>query len=291
VFVGNDPYADPLHEAAVLEGHRHLLATFRAFWDPEAFGPPSVEDVRGAVAFLRHGLLPFARWEEASVEPATPDAETTAFEHAFLAAEIDALAAAASRPHGASGSADAEVLRRLHRIDAVLELHVARAAERASTEVADRCLTADDGERAADDPPGGLRDLSPAEAASVLARGRWAMLATVDRGAPFAVPVAYAWDGARIYLASAPGRKLNSMQREPRVCVTVAEVRDGECWRSVVVEGLAERVHGLERARAIRLIQKQRGEARAPRTSTLRRLATARLVRISPTTVSGRARG
>lgn len=119
---------DPLDEASLRVGHRWLLETFRelqAELDADA-GRGGAEAARAAVAFLRHSLLPFARGEEAALGAFPAEAEGAALDHAFLAAEIEAL--------GAEARADrfdvAPVRRRLHRLEAVLELHMAREEER-----------------------------------------------------------------------------------------------------------------------------------------------------------------
>jgi hypothetical protein len=92
-----------------------------------------VECVRGAVAFLRHTLLPFARREEAGLAGRPQHAESAGLDHAFLAAEADALAAEgralAAGEAGIAAHAIAAVRRRLHRIEAVLELHMARGED------------------------------------------------------------------------------------------------------------------------------------------------------------------
>src|SRR5690606_29805139 len=86
------------------------------------------------VAFLRQSVLPFARWEERQPGGCEEVAEDTAFEHAFLAAEIDRLGAAVAALEGgtprerAAGAAAA--LRQVHRLEAVLERHVHKAEER-----------------------------------------------------------------------------------------------------------------------------------------------------------------
>ena len=129
--------ADPLAQAAVAAGHRELLATFAEFREAleGAAGNSDAEGLRGAVAFLRHGVVPFSREEERVLGFRGAEAEATAFEHAFLAAEIDAIAAEAGGLLAAEAGparerAAARVRRRADRIGAVLELHVLRGEDR-----------------------------------------------------------------------------------------------------------------------------------------------------------------
>ena len=130
----------PLPPDAVRDGHRTLLAAFGelAGEAERGEGDPDAEALRGLVALLRHGVLPFAHREDAAPAGCPDVAEDVAFEHAFLAAETEALADAARAlalaPAGTPvrRAARDRVRRQLHRIGAVLELHVqkAEAAER-----------------------------------------------------------------------------------------------------------------------------------------------------------------
>ena len=132
---------EPIVQAAIFEGHRRLLDTFREFRaaDPGRH-PASVDlnELRATAAFLRQEVLPFCRWEEEALEDDREGWETTAFEHAFLAAEIDALAVEVAeleravdrgRPEDRAANFS-RLIRRGHRIEAVLELHMERTEDR-----------------------------------------------------------------------------------------------------------------------------------------------------------------
>ena len=131
------PACDPLAGAAIRFGHRMLLDTLREFGllGPEGSLIADGETLRGAAAFLRHELLRFARDEERLLGPGTPEHDSASFEHAFLAAEIDAFVREVDALRriapldGAATAARARVLRRIHRIEAILELHVEKAEE------------------------------------------------------------------------------------------------------------------------------------------------------------------
>lgn len=122
----------PMAADGILDGHRRLLETLREFRPViEPGKPPDCDTLRGIVAFLRQEVPSFSRREESALAVGT-ERETAAFEHAFLAAEIDAFAHAVDGLHerllgpddpGRRKAADA-VLRHAHRIEAVLELHV-----------------------------------------------------------------------------------------------------------------------------------------------------------------------
>jgi nitroimidazol reductase NimA-like FMN-containing flavoprotein (pyridoxamine 5'-phosphate oxidase superfamily) len=261
-------------------GHRKLLDDFRGFLGfaaPDAEGRADVAGLRALVAFLRQGVQPFARWEEQQLEAEREDAGDAAFEHAFLAAETEALARAVDRL--AAGDDEwGEVNRRLHRIEALLELHVLRGEDEV-------------GEPAESPSPRSRPEaLSPEEAEEFLRRHEWGVLATVGAGQPYAVPVGYGFDGRYVYFASAPGRKLSNLLESPLVCLTVLDVVDGNRWCSVILSGTAEPVTDLPgRMRAVRAIQRQRGSRVTAQ--DVARFARATLIRITPTEITGRRRG
>lgn len=120
---------------AIGAGHRALLETLRDLVGGREEGGRALDEdaLRGVLAFLRQGVVPFARWEERALRGAGEVWEGAAFEHAFLEVEIDRLAreaAEVSRGEGGLGTAAARARRTLHRIEAVLEVHALRADDR-----------------------------------------------------------------------------------------------------------------------------------------------------------------
>jgi uncharacterized protein len=295
---------DPLDEARIAEGHRQLLATFRGFLDAEdAGGAPDLESVRAAVAFLRQSVLPFSRWEEGCFAPRSLLAEDTSFGHAFLAAETEALAAAASRlvrerPGTERGrSAAAAVRRHQHRIEAVLEVHVFKAEDRASLLAVvppdAPAWTRPDGGTVGDSHPAKQRPraMSSDEADAMLRAKNWGLLSTAAEGQPYAVPVSYGYDGGFLYLACASGRKLRNLAANPDVCLTLTDVDSGERWKTVVVEARAEAIDTtLSRLDALRTIHRQRAGDGTVTLADLRRAASAAVFRLVPHQISGRLR-
>lgn len=139
----------------------------------------------------------------------------------------------------------------------------------------------------------GLRAMDPDEVERFLREHGWGMLATVgEGGAPYAVPVAYGYDGRHLYVASGPGRKRENLEASPAVCLTVAEVVDGDRWSSVVVTGEARAVEGLaERLRGLDAIRRQRAGGGMLPPADLARMARATVFRITSAEVTGRVRG
>jgi nitroimidazol reductase NimA-like FMN-containing flavoprotein (pyridoxamine 5'-phosphate oxidase superfamily) len=130
--------------------------------------------------------------------------------------------------------------------------------------------------------------LDEVECREVLARVGWGVLATVDDGQPYGVPVSYALGRDCVYVGSGPGRKRTQLEGDPRVCLTVCDVGSGERWRSVVVEGAAEPLEGMA-ARAVALAAF--ATQRAPQATDLRRLMDARIFRLPLAGMTGRGRG
>jgi nitroimidazol reductase NimA-like FMN-containing flavoprotein (pyridoxamine 5'-phosphate oxidase superfamily) len=295
-----EPIAPVLAEAALRAGHRELLETFGDFLAEIETGDPFqvAESARGAVAFLRQGMLPFARREEALYSPGGDVGEEVAFEHAFLAAEASALAEeAAVLAGGRSGEAEgvlARVRRRATRIQAVLELHVSKTEDR---DLASSYVTGPaPAPVPAPAPPrkhgGGSmfahRKMDGGEIEAFLRTRTWAVLSTVGGGVPYAVPVGFAFDGRSFYLATRPGRKLANLEENPVACLTVPDVVTGSDWRCVVASGPVSRVTGVAaRVRGLELIRRKRGGA-APTARDLKKLLASVIFRMDAVEVSGR---
>jgi nitroimidazol reductase NimA-like FMN-containing flavoprotein (pyridoxamine 5'-phosphate oxidase superfamily) len=137
----------------------------------------------------------------------------------------------------------------------------------------------------------GPGEMSAREADAFLARHRWGLLSTVDAdGRPYAVPVSYGWDGAALFVATGPGRKLRNLEANGAACLTVAEVVDGSRWRCVVASGIAVPVTGMTAvARALTRIALQQGTV--PSRADLARGAKSRVFRLHPDELTGRERG
>jgi len=293
--------ADPLTEVAIRRGHRELLDTLRelAFGTGNTSSGDITADARAVLAFLRESVMPFAAWEERSRERDDPIADDTAFEHAFLAAEIDALARLIdpredSRTSRMESVTDSEIRRRLHRIEAVLEFHTER--------VEDREVVGSAPNPAGDSSPATVsapvatspatRALDDHEVAAFLHTHSWGILSTIGDGIPYGVPVAYGWNGRSLYLAAGPGRKLRNLLENPVACLTVVEVLEPDRWCSVVVTGRAVPVAaGIERATAGALLWNRSSRGHHLSARDLGRFARARIFRIESEERTGRASG
>lgn len=150
----------------------------------------------------------------------------------------------------------------------------------------------------------GIVSLDEAECRDILRRQRMCVLSMADDEQPYAVPIFYGYDGSTVYLGIAEGRKTHVLDRNPRLCLTVAETGPGDAWRSVLVVGHAEWIsEAEERAEAIRVMMEhnrrpERGlapvngaasDASAP--VSPRRHQRGRMLRVGGAQITGRAKG
>jgi len=138
----------------------------------------------------------------------------------------------------------------------------------------------------------GSRELASAEIEAVLERNWWATLATSVDGQPYGVPIVYGYDGEHFYVASAAGRKVEAVEANPRVTLTVTEVAgDASGWSSVIVFGRVEFVRDpAGYLKALRALRAQRGYAGDVGPRDALRLARARVMRITPAQITGRTK-
>jgi nitroimidazol reductase NimA-like FMN-containing flavoprotein (pyridoxamine 5'-phosphate oxidase superfamily) len=89
--------------------------------------------------------------------------------------------------------------------------------------------------------------LGNTDALSILREGTLGRLGCIASGWPYVVPVNYFFDGKDIYIHTLPGKKLDALRANPRVCLQVDEIKDPYNWRSVIAYGTFEEVSNEER--------------------------------------------
>lgn len=137
------------------------------------------------------------------------------------------------------------------------------------------------------------RKLDTDEIEEFLRRGFWGVLALSVDDQPYGVPIIYAYDDdGAFYIANGPGKKIEMMQQNPQVTLTVVELEDyGRKWRSVIVYGRVQLVETLpEKLHAFNALRKQIPRP-ATRLSDAARLASAKVIRLVPTEMTGKAIG
>lgn len=71
------------------------------------------------------------------------------------------------------------------------------------------------------------------------------------------IPTFYIADNEAIYSHSQKGKKIKLMERDPRVCFQTEKVADTFNWKSVIVWGKYEQLHGDEATRVMRKLLKK----------------------------------
>jgi nitroimidazol reductase NimA-like FMN-containing flavoprotein (pyridoxamine 5'-phosphate oxidase superfamily) len=65
------------------------------------------------------------------------------------------------------------------------------------------------------------------------------------------VPINYLLDDGEIYSHALPGKKINAMRAEPRVCLQVDHIQDDLHWSSAIVFGRFEEIRSPQRRRVV----------------------------------------
>jgi nitroimidazol reductase NimA-like FMN-containing flavoprotein (pyridoxamine 5'-phosphate oxidase superfamily) len=134
------------------------------------------------------------------------------------------------------------------------------------------------------------RALDIEECAAFVRERRWGVLATSTDEQPYAVPVAYGWDGESLFVAMNDGLKAQNIERNPRLCFTIADATGIDSgWRSVVAIGRGEWVVDLAgRLYAFDVLRRQQRRALVADPRNAVKLARARLLRIRIHEFTGR---
>lgn len=99
--------------------------------------------------------------------------------------------------------------------------------------------------------------LSRDESFALLRGRRLGRLGCIADGEPYVVPVNYVFDGetGSAVSHSLPGRKIEAMRENQRVCLQVDDIRDQLNWGSVIAYGTYEEItRPPERERALGLL-------------------------------------
>lgn len=87
-----------------------------------------------------------------------------------------------------------------------------------------------------------IDEMSSKEIQELLQQVGHGHLGCVFEGHPYVLPMHYYLQDSDIYIFTTVGMKTKYMDGNPEVCLQVEEIRDMEHWRSVVVNGRAERL-------------------------------------------------
>jgi uncharacterized protein len=87
-----------------------------------------------------------------------------------------------------------------------------------------------------------IKQLSPEESKALLKECYIGHLGCITERDPYVVPVHYIFHKGDLYLHSRVGEKILALRQNPRVCLQVEEVRDGDHWRSAIAFGKYEEI-------------------------------------------------
>lgn len=83
-----------------------------------------------------------------------------------------------------------------------------------------------------------IKELDEKTARKLLNEQKFGHLGCVlEDGEPYVVPVNYLYRDEEIYIHSLPGKKLDALRENGKICLQVEKIADGCRWRSVIVSG------------------------------------------------------
>jgi nitroimidazol reductase NimA-like FMN-containing flavoprotein (pyridoxamine 5'-phosphate oxidase superfamily) len=91
-----------------------------------------------------------------------------------------------------------------------------------------------------------ISKLGDRDSLAILREGTLGRLGCIAADWPYVVPVNYLFDGRDIYIHTLPGKKLDALRDNPRVCLQVDDIKDSYNWRSVIAYWTFEEVSNEE---------------------------------------------
>ena len=138
-----------------------------------------------------------------------------------------------------------------------------------------------------------IEDMPPEEMRALLLAGSFGHLGCARDGRPYVVPMNYSYEGGALYFFTTEGMKTEFLEANPEVCFQVEQVSDGSHWKSVIVNGRAERLTRAEDVQKAMQIILKRNPALSPalnvtQIDALGRASDVALYRIQPELMDGR---
>jgi len=96
-----------------------------------------------------------------------------------------------------------------------------------------------------------LGDLNKGEIISLLESQVIGRLGCHQDGETYIVPINYVYRNNAIYAHSGPGKKIDMLRADPRVCFQVDQIADIFKWKSVILWGTFKELQGEERQQAM----------------------------------------
>ena len=87
-----------------------------------------------------------------------------------------------------------------------------------------------------------IDEMSSEEIQGFLQQVGYGHLGFIHEGKPYVMPMHYYLEDSDIYLFTTEGMKTHDIDANPEICLQVEEIHDPLHWRSVIVNGRAERL-------------------------------------------------
>jgi uncharacterized protein len=138
-----------------------------------------------------------------------------------------------------------------------------------------------------------IDEMSQIEIHQMLGQSGYGHLGYIHEGNPYVMPMHYYREGSDIYLFTTIGMKTHDIDANPEICLQVEEVRDQLHWRSVIVNGRADRLTALPDIEQIIALIRQHNPTLSPAINRTwvdgqGRPETIAIYRIHPRELSGR---
>ena len=106
-----------------------------------------------------------------------------------------------------------------------------------------------------------INEIPEVECLEVLSRVSVGRLGCANDNQPYIVPVYFAYEPGSVYVFSTPGKKIEWMRANPKVCLEVEEVSSQSDWVTVIANGryeeLSDPLHAETLAHARKLLEKR----------------------------------
>jgi nitroimidazol reductase NimA-like FMN-containing flavoprotein (pyridoxamine 5'-phosphate oxidase superfamily) len=106
-----------------------------------------------------------------------------------------------------------------------------------------------------------LEQMTENQCHAAFERASFGRLGISDDDQPYVVPVYFAYEAGYVYILSTQGQKIESMRRNPKVCLEFDDIAGETEWISVIALGryqeLIEPQFSAERARARTLLERR----------------------------------
>lgn len=86
-----------------------------------------------------------------------------------------------------------------------------------------------------------MDELTPTQCMALLESSRVGHMAVISDGDPYVAPISYVLIGEALYVRTAPGRRIDALRANPRLCFEVSHMDDSTGdWESVIIWSTAE---------------------------------------------------